>query len=268
MDLIHAFWLALVQGLTEFLPISSSAHLILAPWLLGWKEQTLAFDVAVHLGTLLAVVGYFRKELRDMTGSSFVAMRTRELNADARLAFGVAFATVPAALVGLFFGHFIEVELRAPLVIAWATILFALGLWWADAFANKPGQTPLTEYRLTWHGFLLIGIAQAFALIPGASRSGMTMMAALMLGLSREASARVSFLLAIPVILLAGGYELQKLMITPEAVPWAGLAVGTLVAFFSAYATIHFFLRLVNWLGFLPFVIYRLLLGAFILTVY
>ena len=264
MDLMHAFWLALVQGLTEFLPISSSAHLILAPWLLGWKDQSLAFDVAVHLGTLLAVMGYFRREVRDMTGASIHALRTRRMNRNARLGLGIAVATIPAALAGLMFGHFIELELREPVVIAWATILFALGLWWADVFSDEADE----ENKLRWHGFLMIGLAQAFALIPGASRSGMTMMAALMLGMSREAAARVSFLTAIPIILLAGGYELQKLLTAAEPAPWDALAVGTLVSFVSAYATIHYFLKLVNRVGFLPFVIYRLLLGAFILTVY
>lgn len=264
MDLIQAFWLALVQGLTEFLPISSSAHLILTPWLLGWKEQSLAFDVAVHLGTLLAVMLYFRREVLEMSTASLGALRQRRMNHQARLAGGIVLATLPAALCGLAFGQFIELELRDPLVIAWATILFALALWWADVISRESGS----EHGLAWHGFLLIGVAQAFALIPGASRSGITMMAALMLGLSREASARISFLLAIPIILLAGGYELQHLLASPQPAPWGALAVGTVVSFLSAYLTIHWFLKLVDKLGFLPFVIYRMLLGAFILTVY
>lgn len=260
MDLIQILALALLQGLTEFLPISSSAHLILLPELLGWQDQGLAFDVAVHVGTLLAVVAYFRVELRRMLGDWLGSLAGGGQTADSRLAWAVGFGTIPVGLAGLLFADAIELHLRSPLVIATTTVLFGLLLWWSD----RSGARRRDEYSLNWRDVLVIGCAQALALIPGTSRSGITMTAALMLGLSREGAARFSFLLSIPVILLAGGFETHELFQQAGPVDWRALGVGTLVSAVSAYLCIHFFLKLVARIGLTPFVIYRLLLGAYL----
>ncbi|NNM13649.1 MAG: undecaprenyl-diphosphate phosphatase [Gammaproteobacteria bacterium] len=267
MDIIQAIFLALIQGLTEFLPISSSGHLILVPELLGWADQGLAFDVAVHVGTLLAVVFYFRKEIarifvawiRSLSGSLEV-----QYQSDAKLAWGVLLGTIPAGLAGLLANDFIEANFRSILVIAITTIGFCLLLWWSDVKGTR--QRGL--HQLNWRDVGLIGIAQALALIPGTSRSGITMTAALMTGLDRQAAARFSFLLSIPIIVLAGGYKALGLLQQTEAVQWTLIGIGTLVSAVVAYLSIRFFLALLDRIGMAPFAIYRLLLGAILLGVY
>jgi undecaprenyl-diphosphatase len=264
MDMLQAVILALVQGLTEFLPISSSAHLILVPRLLGWEDQGLAFDVAVHVGTLAAVVTYFRHEVWRMFMAWLQSIGGKGMNADARLAWFVLLGTVPAVAAGLLLHDVIETALRSPLVIAFTTIFFGLVLWWAD----RRGSQRRDEHVLGVADVLLIGCAQALALIPGTSRSGITMTAALALGLTRTAAARFSFLLSIPVILMAGTYETLKLVEHSGPVAWDVLSVGTVVAAVSAWLCIHFFLKLVERTGMLPFVIYRLALGVFLFWVF
>ncbi|MDD3517450.1 MAG: undecaprenyl-diphosphate phosphatase [Chromatiales bacterium] len=264
MDLLQTLFLALLQGLTEFLPISSAAHLILVPVLTGWEDQGLAFDVAVHVGTLTAVVVYFRHELARMTVEWTGSVRGRGLTPDARLAWAVLIGTIPAGLAGLLLKDFVEGPLRSPLVIAGATIVFALLLWWADA----RGRQRRDEHDLGWGDVLFIGCAQAVALIPGTSRSGITMTAGLLMGLTREASARYSFLLSVPIIVLAGGWQTVKLLRAPQAVDWATLLIGAGVSAVSAYLCIHFFLKLIARMGMLPFVIYRLLLGAVLIYLF
>jgi len=264
MDLWHAFTLALVQGLTEFLPISSSAHLILVPRLSGWPDQGLAFDVAVHVGTLSAVLAYFRHELTQLAHGWFVSLRTRSLDRDARLAWGVLIGTVPVGLCGLLFKDVVETSLRSAEVIAIATIAFGLLLWWADA----RGRRVRDEHSLRLKDILIVGVAQAIALIPGTSRSGITMTAGLAIGLTRAAAARFSFLLSIPVIVLAGGLEALDLLETTTPVPWTAILVGTATSAVSAYLCIHFFLRLIERLGMLPFVVYRLLLGTLLFVMF
>ena len=264
METVQAVILALVQGFTEFLPISSSAHLILVPRLLGWEDQGLAFDVAVHVGTLVAVVTYFRHELAHMSAAWLRSPGGRDMNADARLAWYVVLGTVPAIVAGLLLHDVIETQLRSPYVIAWATVIFGLVLWWSDRY----GRHRRDEYTLRIVDVLLIGCAQALALIPGTSRSGITMTAGLALGLTRTASARFSFLLSIPVIMVAGTYEAFKLSEQAGPVAWDVLLVGTVVSTASAWLCIHFFLKLVERIGMLPFVIYRLLLGAFLFWVF
>ncbi len=260
MDLIQIVVLALLQGLTEFLPVSSSAHLILVPVLTGWEDQGLAFDVAVHLGTLTAIVWYFRHELIAMAQDWSRSLVTRQTTANSRLAWAVLFGTIPAGLAGLLFKDFIETALRSPLVIASTTIIFGLLLWWADV----QGRRERDEHTLTWRDILLIGCAQALALIPGTSRSGITMTAALMLGLTREGAARFSFLLSVPIILLAGGFKTLDLVQMEAPVDWLALVLGTVLSAVSAYLCIHWFLKLLERIGMVPFVIYRLLLGAFL----
>ncbi|MBB3141724.1 undecaprenyl-diphosphate phosphatase [Halomonas organivorans] len=258
MDWLQIVLLSLVQGLTEFLPISSSAHLILVPVFTDWPDQGLAFDVALHLGSLAAVVIYFRHELVAMVTSWCRSIAGHGTDDDARLAWWVILATTPVGLAGLAFKDTIEAVMRSPLVLAGGLIVFGVVLGVAD-WRHRGTRS---EYRMSWRDALWIGLAQALALIPGTSRSGITMTAALMLGLTREAAARFSFLLSIPVIILAGGLETLDLLETPLPVAWGDLAAGTLLSGISAYLCIHFFLAFIRRIGMQPFVVYRLLLGV------
>ena len=259
MDWIQAVLLAILQGLTEFLPISSSAHLILPAQLLGWVEQGLAFDVAVHVGSLIAVLIYFRKEVVEMVIAWFDWVFKGKKSPNGRLAWAVIWGTVPVGLVGLTLSHFNIVEnyLRATEVIAVTTILFALVLWWADNRAQQIRD----EHTLSAKDILFIGCSQAIALIPGTSRSGITMTSALLLGLERTAAARFSFLLSIPAIVLAGGLESYELATSELSVDWALIFVGASVSAIAAIACIHYFLILLDKVGFKPFIFYRLALG-------
>lgn len=264
MDIIQIIALALLQGLTEFLPISSSAHLILLPIIAGWEDQGLAFDVAVHVGTLAAVIFYFRKTIRELIYDWFRSVQQRQTVGESKLAWAVIIGTIPVGLAGLLLGDLIEIFLRSPLVIAATTILFGLLLGWAD----WKGKRERSEHEMRWKDILIIGLMQALALIPGTSRSGVTMTAALMLGLTREAAARFSFLLSIPVIFLAGSLETLKLIEADQATDWYALTVGALFSALSAYLCIFLFLKLLERIGMWPFVIYRLLLGAILLFIF
>lgn len=264
MDTLQIIVLALVQGLTEFLPVSSSAHLILVPQLTEWPDQGLAFDVAVHVGTLIAVVSYFRHELQRMVVEWFGSLTGKGMTPDARLAWAVGLGTIPVGLVGLLFKEGIELYLRSPLVIASTTLLFGGLLWWAD----RSGRQQINEHQMGWKVVLMVALAQAIALIPGTSRSGITITAGLMMGLSRQAAARFSFLLSIPVILLAGGLEVKELIEQETAVEWRALVLGTVLSALSAYLCIHYFLKLLDRVGMTPFVLYRLLLGLFLLVLF
>ncbi len=264
METLHVVLLAILQGLTEFLPISSSAHLILLPKIGGWADQGLAFDVSVHVGTLSAVVWYFRAELQQMFHDWFLSLAKKQRVGDSHLVWAVGFGTVPVGLAGLLFKDVIETVLREPLVIATTTIVFGLLLWWADV----QGSRQRDEHAIGWRDVLVIGVAQALALIPGTSRSGITMTAGLMLGLSRTAAARFSFLLSIPVIVLAGGLNGLELLSADVAVDWNALLVGTAISAVSAYLCIHFFLTLLEHSGMLPFVMYRLGLGVVLFYLY
>ena len=256
--------LALLQGLTEFLPISSSAHLVLMPRLVGWEDQGLAFDVAVHMGTLVAVITYFRHELTKMLVDWLQSITGGKPTPEARLAWLVLLATLPVAITGLLLHDFIETYLRSPLVITVTTVVFGLLLWWSDWH----GRQRRDESSLRISDVLIIGLAQVLALVPGTSRSGITMTAGLALGLTRTAAARFSFLLSVPVILMAGGYETLKLAQEPGPVAWDLLLLGTAVAAISAWLCIHFFLQLIERIGMLPFVVYRLALGALLFWIF
>ncbi len=261
MEWLQLAALAIMQGLTEFLPISSSAHLILPSQLLGWPDQGLAFDVAVHVGSLTAVVVYFRRDLRDIVGAWLRQVGGGAATADSRLAWFLAAATVPVGLAGLLFGGFIETHLRSVAVIAGATIVFAVLLGWADKKGTRTGKMA----SLTLGAALLVGLAQALALIPGTSRSGITMTAGLALGLDRQSAARFSFLLAIPVIILSGVYKALQLT-AAHAAPWGDLFLGAVLSALTAWCCIRFFLAIIDRIGMMPFVWYRLLLGAFLLV--
>lgn len=260
MDLIQVVVLALIQGITEFLPISSSAHLILPSQVLGWPDQGLAFDVAVHVGTLSAVVIYFREDLRRLIAGWFGQFGVKGQTHESRLAWYLVLATIPACLTGLLFNDFIEANLRSITVIAITSIVFGLALWWADT----KGRRTLTLQDMTLWAALLIGLAQAVALIPGTSRSGITLTMALFLGFARTDAARFSFLLCIPIIMISGTYKGLGL-IGGEQVEWAAILLGVGVSAVSAYLCIHYFLEFISKLSMLPFVIYRIILGMILL---
>lgn len=257
MDLVQVVLLALVQGLTEFLPISSSAHLILVPALLGWTDQGLAFDIAVHLGSLLAVITYFRHELWAL-GKAVVDPKLPEF----RLAWGLVVATVPLGLAGLAFADVVSTTLRSPGVIAVSTAGFGVLLWVGD---RRRGQR--SEQTLRWRDVLAIGLGQALALIPGTSRSGATMTVALALGLGREAAGRYSFLLAVPAVAMTGVWQSVQFFNNPEPVPWLTLALATTLSAVTAFAAIALFLDLIGRVGMAVFAVYRLLLAGVILYV-
>ncbi len=257
VDLTQVIVLALIQGVTEFLPISSSAHLILPAQLTDWPDQGLAFDVAVHLGSLTAVVVYFRDELMRFASEAF---RLRA-GASATLLSKVAVATIPAVIAGLLFKPFVESELRTVGVIAVTTIAFAIPLWWAD----RGVASTRDEHALSYPQASVIGLAQALALVPGVSRSGITITAALLIGLGRQGAARFSFLLAIPTIAGAALLSAVDARHAPAVLPWVDLGVGFAVSAAAAYGCIAVFVALVNRTGMTPYVIYRLVLGAVLL---
>ncbi|MFM9816617.1 UNVERIFIED_CONTAM: undecaprenyl-diphosphate phosphatase [Spiribacter pallidus] len=264
MDTLQAIWLGLIQGVTEFLPISSSAHLILLPRLLGWPDQGLAFDVAVHVGTLLAVLWHFRDRLRPLFVDTFKSLVRRRPVGESPLGWAIVIATLPLVAGALILADAAETVLRGPLVIAWATIGFGLLLGWAA----RRGRNHRDEHSIGLGAALIIGAAQVLAIIPGTSRSGITMTAGLWLGLTPAAAARFSFLLSIPAIALAGGWKGLQLLGNHGAVDWPLFVLGTGVAGVSAYVCIRAFLALIERIGMLPFVIYRLLLGGVLLWLF
>ena len=263
MDSLQALALALIQGITEFLPVSSSAHLILPSQLLGWPDQGLAFDVAVHVGTLSACLWLLRQDVTALTLGAWDSLRQRRLTEDGRLALALVLATLPVVLVGFTLKDWIEAELRSVAVIASSTLAFGLLLGVAD---RRPQTETQRLGALSLRGALWIGLAQCLALIPGTSRSGITMTAALALGLDRESSARFSFLLSLPTIAGAGLLATKDLLESPDPVPWDFMALGLVASALAAGLVIKAFLRWVSKVGMMPFVIYRLLLAGLLFT--
>ena len=271
MDLLQVAILALVQALTEFLPISSSAHLVLVRWLAGWEDPGLFFDVALHFGTLLALGAYFARTWLRILGSALGRRilppgpqdPDRDLYENPRLLWFMAIATLPAAIAGMLLQDLIEAHLRSPFVIA--TMLIAVGavIWWAD----RHGRLTEGLGALSLGGCLLIGCAQALALVPGTSRSGITIAAGLLLGLERQAAARFSFLLAMPVVLGAtlktGADSVRGVSATSvESLP---LAVGIGISAVAGYAVIALFLKYLQRSTMAPFVYYRWAFGIIVL---
>lgn len=263
MDITQALVLALVQGITEFLPISSTAHLIMVPLFTGWPDQGLPFDVSLNTATWLAVVVYFRRDIVciSMGFGRSLSERTLKGNHEGALAWMAIAATVPVLLAGALAHDIVAHDLRTFEVIGWSSIIWGFVLWAAD---RRPGKTELEA--IGWKEAVLVGLAQALALIPGTSRSGITITAGLLAGLSRTAAARFSFLLAIIVGALAGAREGAEMADAAYEAPWPALIAGFLVAFASAYLAIHYFLKLISRSSMLPFVIYRVGLGALILA--
>jgi len=260
---IQLIVLAIVQGLTEFLPISSSGHLVLVPAAFGWSDQGMAFDVAVHLGSLVAVLVYFRSDIAALLRGSMQVLGGNVATNESRMALAIGLGTIPAAFAGLMLADWIGENLRDPAVIVVTLSGYAVLMLLADRFGRRDRQ--FTEVSVK--DALLIGLAQALALVPGTSRSGVTMTAAMALGFERTDAARFSFLLAVPIILLAAGYELIVLLGTEAHVAWGQLGIGALISAMVAYASIEFFMRFVGRVGLIPFAIYRLALAAVIFYV-
>lgn len=263
MDFFQALLLGLVQGLTEFLPISSSAHLILVPVFTGWDDQGVGFDLAVHLGTLLAVVMYFRRDVHGITRDGLVSLGQRRIVGQGALAWYLVIGTIPAGLAGMALLDMIDNELRAVEVIFFTTLVFGLLLGLADWLPKRQR----TLDTLNWKDAVLVGIAQAIALVPGTSRSGVTITAGLFLGMTRETASRFSFLLAIPIIVLASAVKLLEVAGSGVVVDWGGFLTGGITSFLMAITAIHFFLKWLSKVGMWPYVVYRILLAGVIYSV-
>lgn len=269
MTVLHAIVLGLVQGLTEFLPISSSGHLIVVPRMLGWDEQPLSFDVALHLGTTLAVLLYFRRDViqlvrRGLADAVAHRQRVRCWSPLGRLGLLIVLGCIPAVIVGGLFNNWIEAHARAPWLVASLLVLFGLVMLAAERWLDGSR----TIERLDAPRTLLIGCAQALALLPGVSRSGATISAGMFAGLSRETAARFSFLLAAPVIVAAGVKELPDIRhAADQGVSHAALAAGFAVSFIVGLATVHALLRFVARHPLNLFVWYRFAFAALVLIV-
>ncbi|MBE2985216.1 undecaprenyl-diphosphate phosphatase [Campylobacter sp. RM9344] len=263
MDIVQIVILSLVQGISEFLPISSSAHLVLVPKLFGWQDQGLAFDVAVHVGTLVAILFYFKDRIFKLLSDFLSSIRQRKMVGESMLVYAVGFATIPAGIFGLACGDLIEQYARSGFVIATTTIIFGIMLYLAD---KSPGLK--SEANITIKIALIIGVAQALALIPGVSRSGITITAALFLGFNRITSANFSFLMSIPIILLAGGLETIKLIKSNTTYEWTDLGLAFVLSAVSAYICVKLFMGLISRASMVPFVVYRLMLGVFLFYVF
>lgn len=262
MDIFQTIVLALIQGFSEFLPISSSAHLILVPKLTAWNDQGLAFDVTLHLGTLTAVVYYYRLIIKTLWHDFFSSIIKRQNIGQSKLAWGVLLGTIPVGIIGFCFKDFIEINARSVTVIAYSTLFFAALLGFADWFNSRNQHLRNT---LNWYDVSFIGMMQTLALIPGASRSGVVITAGFLMGLSKKITIQFAFLLSIPVISLSAMLILQNLFQNPLNVDWPMLFLGFVLSAFSAYWTIVFFIKLLDKISMMPFVIYRLLLALFLL---
>jgi undecaprenyl-diphosphatase len=263
LSILQIVILAIVQGISEFLPISSSGHLVLVPYLFAWADQGLAFDVAVHFGSLAAVCIYFREDIASLLAGGMQMLGGKVESPESRLALAIAIGTVPAALAGLLFASWIEANLRDPGVIVFTLSGYGILMAVADRFGR-------CERKMSGVGLrdaLVIGLAQALALVPGTSRSGITITAARFMGFGRQDAARFSFLLSAPVIFLAAAYKLTGLILGDTTVAWGQLALGAFVACVVAYFSIEFFMRIVSRIGLAPFALYRLILAGVIFYV-
>ena len=261
MPFIHIAVLAAVQGLTEFFPVSSSGHLVLVPHVFGWADQGLAMDVAVHVGTLGAVIAYFWRDLWRMAGGLGRLVQGKP-NREATLVFYFAAATVPAVIAGLLLHQYMPGGIRSLVVVGWTTLGFGIVLWLADRFSIMVRRIE----HMKLFDALVIGLAQAVALIPGTSRSGITMTAARFLGMERHEAARFSMILSIPAIAGAGvleGWEMIKAGGTPFS-PDILMAAG--LAFVAGLFAILILMAWLRRASFAPFVVYRIALGSLILA--
>lgn len=261
MTWLQVVVLAIVQGISEFLPISSSGHLVLVPVFFGWSDQGLAFDVAVHFGSLVAVCAYFWTDVTGLLRGALRVTTFRVDTAQSQMALAIGLGTIPAAVAGLTLAGWIETNLRSPSVIVFTLSGYAILM----VLADRLGRRDRNITHVTIKDAVIIGCAQALALVPGTSRSGVTITAGRMLGFDRHDAARFSFLLSVPVILLATIYELGGLLVGDELVPWIELGVAAVVSAIVAYLSIGFFMKVVSRIGLLPFAVYRLVIAAVIL---
>ena len=251
LNIIQWLVLAIVQGITEYLPVSSSAHLILVSEIMKWQDQGLLMDIAAHAGSLIAVLIYFKEELiKLIKGKNWYLFKQLIL------------ASIPLALIGLIFASYIETNLRKPLIIAISSVIFGVLLYFSDTYQKKKKQT---ISKIGFKHAIIIGIGQAFALIPGASRSGVTMTAALALGYSRTQAARFSFLLAIPALLMTTAYGILKLYQQPTQTNILGATVIFSVSFIVSYLSIKVFLQLIERIPMSFFMWYRIVLAIFLI---
>jgi undecaprenyl-diphosphatase len=271
MEIIAAVILGIIQGLTEFLPVSSSAHLILVPWFFGWDPEGLTFDVALHVGTAIAVIAFFWKDWVLLAHEAFKGLIERQPfgNAHRKLAWFIVIGTIPAGVIGLMFEETVENTLRSPLVTVFTLVVFGILLFYAEKKSRQNRE--LNSYTLA--DSIWIGCAQAVALIPGVSRSGITMTTALLRNSDRTSAARFSFLLSTPIIVGAGLFNALSLFKAAndpaaEAVSFAVLGAGVAAAAVTGFLCIKFFLRYLTRGSCLPFAVYRILLAAVILTFY
>lgn len=258
MTLLQIIVLALIQGLTEFLPVSSSAHLILGSQVFGWPDQGLVFDVATHLGTLLAVLVYFRRDLAQMAAPWLGCGGDEKTR---RLGLVLVLASVPAIVAGSMLHGLVESSLRDMRVIAFTTIGFGALLWWSDARCAR--HKDLQDMNMKTG--LMIGLAQVLALVPGTSRSGITITVGRALGFDAGSAARFSFLLSIPVIAAAGTYGVVRMITNDTPTDWLQFGLAVLLSALAGWACIAVFLALLQRIGLVPFVIYRLALGIALL---
>lgn len=268
MSIFQAVILGIVQGLTEFLPVSSSGHLIFLPKLFGWADQGMAFDVILHLGTLLAVIVYFRNKLWNIVKSFFGQKEYRIQNIEyKRLGWLILLSIIPAGIVGFFFSDWLENSFRSATVVAFNLIFWGLMLYIADRYTCKLANLSTCQLdKLNWKQSLFIGCAQVLAFIPGTSRSGITMTAGLFSKLDRNSAAEFSFLMSVPIIALAGGKGLLDLIQSGSFNEnFLVLLVGFLSAVLSGLLAVWGLLKIIKKYSFLPFVIYRILLGLGIL---
>jgi undecaprenyl-diphosphatase len=272
LSVLHAIILGIVQGLSEFLPISSSGHLIIVPELFGWTELTSndalnkTFDVALHVGTLVAVLAYFRHEVWSYVVAAWRSLRTRSITTiDERLAWLLLLTAIPGAIVGALFTSVIEDNLGDPILIGINLILFALVLQWADGLA---GARPTEEFHT--RDAVWMGVAQALALAPGVSRSGATISMGRWLRFDRESAAKLSFLMSIPITAGAALYKGVEMFRDGGIPPGFGGAFfwGIVASMVSGFLAIWFLLRYVRTHSFLPFVIYRIVLGVVVIIVF
>lgn len=263
MTTLQAIILGIVQGLSEFLPISSSAHLILFSEFTNWSDQGVHFDLALHVGTLLAVMIYFSEELRQIIRDVVDSYRANQWVRQGSMLPAIVIATLPACFLGVLLFDQIDSTLRSVQVIFVTTVVFACLL----AYADKKNQAMAGVDSISWRQSLMIGCAQAVALVPGVSRSGVTITAGLLMGLDRNFASKFSFLMAIPITTIAALAKLEQVIRAESiTIDWQLFVLGTCVSFITALAAIHYFLKWLNQFGMMPYVIYRFALAVILIS--
>ena len=254
MDFVQILILSIIQGITEFLPISSQSHLILTSKLLGMSDQGLSFDIALHAGSLMAIIIYYRKEITKIMSISDEGIQYLKL---------IIIGSIPLPIIGLLFVDIVSENLRTINTIAFMTIVFALLLYFAERrnYENKNSFATLSFFTIIFIGFM-----QTLAIMPGVSRSGIVITAALLLNYSREDSIKIAFLLSIPAIFMATVYQSMQLYEVGNIEILNGHLLGMILSFIFSYITIHLFISTINKISFTPYIVYRIALGLLLLT--